>query len=113
MCAPQAPIFLMNSTINNKYIQTVASKFLFVITLFIVVFSIYSCDEDHVWDNPNPGGGNYQPTSNITARMETPRVLTDGSTVLIDHTTLVNGKNVVTYELEYDKEKLQDRKSVV
>lgn len=101
--------FHMNDTIKNKYIQTVASKFLFVITLFIVVFSIYSCDEDHVWDNPNPGGGNYQPTSSITARMETPRVLTDGSTVLIDHTTLVNGKNVVTYELEYDKEKLHSR----
>lgn len=77
--------------------------------LFIIIAILHSCGDDHVWDNPGLGGGSYQPTPSITARMETPRVLTDGSTVLIDHSTTVNGKNVVTYELEYDKEKLHSR----
>lgn len=77
--------------------------------LFLAVAVFHSCGEDHVWDKPNTGGSGFYPTSSFTARMETPRVLTDGSTVLIDHSTTVNGKNVVTYELEYDKEKLHSR----
>lgn len=107
--APQAPIFSLMNTINNKYIQTIVSKLLLGVTLLLAVFSLHSCGDDHVWDKPNTGGGSYQPTTSITARMETPRVLTDGSTVLIDHSTTTNGKTIVTYELEYDKNKLHSR----
>uniref|UniRef100_UPI00402818A1 DNA/RNA non-specific endonuclease n=1 Tax=Alloprevotella sp. TaxID=1872471 RepID=UPI00402818A1 len=97
------------NTLNNKYIQIFVSKFLFSAVILLALLSLHSCSEDHVWDKPNTGGGSYQPTSSITDRMETPRVLTDGSTVLIDHSTMVNGKSVDTYELEYDKEKLHSR----
>lgn len=41
--------------------------------------------------------------------METPRTLTDGSTVVISHDVTINGRKVVTYELEYDKNKYHSR----
>lgn len=88
-------------------------------TLLSILFttSIILCacgDDDHPWSN-NSGGGNGNnntpsPNPTITNRMETPRVLTDGSTLLISHDTkLSNGKTVVTYELEYDIHKYHSR----
>lgn len=69
-------------------------------------------DDEPAWvpdnGNNNNGGGNSANVS-ITSRMETPRVLNDGSTLLIEHTTTTNGRKIVTYELEYDKKKLHSR----
>lgn len=95
--------------INQNILSALSRKALLSATMLLTIVAFHSCSEDHVWDNPNTGNDSYQPTSSITARMETPRVLTDGSTVLIDHTTQINGKKVVTYELEYDTEKLHSR----
>lgn len=68
-------------------------------------------DDDPTWvpDNGNNNNGGNSANTPITNRMETPRVLNDGSTLLIDHTTTTNGKKIVTYELEYDKNKLHSR----
>ena len=68
-------------------------------------------DDDPTWvpDNGNNNNGGNSANTSITNRMETPRVLNNGSTLLIDHTTTTNGKKIVTYELEYDKNKLHSR----
>lgn len=68
-------------------------------------------DDDPTWvpDNGNNNNGGNSANTSITNRMETPRVLNDGSTLLIDHTTTTNGQKIVTYELEYDKNKLHSR----
>lgn len=69
-----------------------------------------ACGEDNPgWVTPGGGNGSYTPSSSITARMETPRTLTDGSTVVISHDVTINGRKVVTYELEYDKHKYHSR----
>lgn len=68
-------------------------------------------DDDPTWvpDNGNNNNSGNSANTSITNRMETPRVLNNGSTLLIDHTTTTNGKKIVTYELEYDKNKLHSR----
>lgn len=87
---------------------------MFLSVLFVSSIIICACsDDDHPWNNNGGGSGNNNTTSpnpTITSRMETPRVLTDGSTVLISHDTkLKSGKTVVTYELEYDINKYHSR----
>lgn len=83
--------------------------------LFVSTVIVCACsDDDHPWINnggSNGSGTNNYPSPNpaITSRMETPRVLNDGTTVLISHDTKVNGKTVVTYELEYDINKYHSR----
>lgn len=59
--------------------------------------------------NNNSGSTTYKPSSDITARMETARPLTDGSTQIISHDVTINGRKVVTYELEFDRNKLHSR----
>lgn len=50
------------------------------------------------------------PSQEITSRMETPRVLTDGTTVLISHSTTSSTKRkIMTYSLEYVKSKHHSR----
>ena len=90
-----------------------------VATLFVI-----SCgdDDNHPWNQPNAGGntggnagGNAGGSSNntantqITSRMETPRVLNDGTTLLISHDVSINGKKVNNYMLEYDITKYHSR----
>lgn len=86
-----------------------------VATLFVI-----SCgdDDNHPWNQPNTGGntggnagGNSNNTANtqITSRMETPRVLNNGTTLLISHDVSINGKKVNNYMLEYDITKYHSR----
>ena len=72
---------------------------------------IVSCGDDTPNWTPSNGNGNssYTPSSDIAARMETPRILSDGLTVVVSHDVAINGKKVVTYELEYDKSKFHSR----
>lgn len=72
---------------------------------------IVSCGDDTPKWTPSNGNGNssYTPSSDIAARMETPRILSDGLTVVVSHDVAINGKKVVTYELEYDKSKFHSR----
>lgn len=68
---------------------------------------IVSCggddDEIHFGGNTD-NSSTITPSKEITARMETPQTLTDGSTVLISHsTTETGGREVMAYCLEYDK----------
>lgn len=81
------------------YMKNIYKYLLFLLTALLVV----SCsEEEHPWDNLNPPGGNTGgstggSTSNsantqITSRMETPRVLNDGTTLLISHDVSINGK---------------------
>lgn len=87
--------------------------------------TVASCDKD---DDPNihfggggiapqpenPGDGDngeseFIPTSEITARMETPEVKNDGTTIVVSHSTRSNGKDIVTYSLEFDTNKYHSR----
>lgn len=76
-----------------------------------VGFLLVSCDSgDDINFGQSGGGQVVNPGKNITSRMETPQVLTDGSTVLVSHfTTENNGREVMTYSLEYDRNKLHSR----
>lgn len=88
-------------TLCCKLLQVVcATGFLFV-----------SCDsEDNISFGQSGGGQQVDLGKDITRRMETPQVLTDGSTVLVSHfTTEANGREVMTYAMEYDKQKLHSR----
>lgn len=81
---------------------------LLVLTIAIIAIS---CGDDSPNWTPSNGNGNssYTPSSDIAARMETPRILSDGLTVVVSHDVAINGKKVVTYELEYDKSKFHSR----
>lgn len=56
------------------------------------------------------GGVVVTPSRNITSRMETPEVKTDGTTQLVQHsTTTSSGREVMAYCLEYDKRQHHSR----
>lgn len=87
-------------------------KLLKYLCIACCALTLAACGDDGpTWvpDNGNNNNGGNSANTSITNRMETPRVLNNGSTLLIDHTTTTNGKKVVTYELEYDKNKLHSR----
>lgn len=81
-----------------------------LLVLAIAIIAI-SCGDDTPNWTPSNGNGNssYTPSSDIAARMETPRILSDGLTVVVSHDVAINGEKVVTYELEYDKSKFHSR----
>lgn len=84
---------------------------LLVLAIAIIAIIAISCGDDTPKWTPSNGNGNssYTPSSDIAARMETPRILSDGLTVVVSHDVAINGKKVVTYELEYDKSKFHSR----
>lgn len=87
-------------------------KLLKYLCIACCALTLAACGDDGpTWvpDNGNNNNGGNSANTSITNRMETPRVLNNGSTLLIDHTTTTNGKKIVTYELEYDKNKLHSR----
>ena len=64
-----------------------------------------SCSEDDNGYSLGSGGqtGTVTPSMQITSRMETPRVLTDGTTQTIAHyTTTTTGRKVLNYSVEYN-----------
>ena len=98
------------TTISNKRIDQLRSTSAFLSIILTLGLLFTACGEDNPgWVTPGGGNGTYRPSSSITARMETPRTLTDGSTVVISHDVTINGRKVVTYELEYDKNKYHSR----
>lgn len=72
---------------------------------------VASCgDEEHIEFGDDTGQGTVTPTRQITARMEAPKPLSDGSTVLLSHSTVEGrGREVMTYCMEYDKRKMHSR----
>lgn len=96
--------------ISNKRISLFHSSSALLGIMLTLCFLFTACGEDNPgWVTPGGDNGTYRPPSSITARMETPRTLTDGSTVVISHDVTINGHKVVTYELEYDKSKYHSR----
>lgn len=104
----------------NRLKAYIQKSLLFLAVVAAATFTFTSCsEEEHPWDNLNPPGGNTGgstggSTSNsantqITSRMETPRVLNDGTTLLISHDVSINGKKVNNYMLEYDITKYHSR----
>lgn len=47
--------------------------------------------------------GSVTVSNDIAARMETPALRKDGSTVVVSHSSMENGRQVIAYSLEYDK----------
>ena len=87
--------------------------FLYALGCLTVVLATTSCgddDNDGLQFGQSGGSGTGgTPSKEITERMETPQVLTDGSTVLLSHFTKEKGKDVLCYSVEYDKAKLHSR----
>lgn len=87
------------------------TKLKHLLLLPTLLLALASCGDDD--EGINFGGdtdkGNVIVTSEIKARMETPAPRTDGSTVLISHSTLENGRQVMAYSLEYDKNEFHSR----
>ena len=86
--------------------------FLYALGCLTVVLATTSCgDDDDGLQFGQSGGGSTAgtPSKEITERMETPQVLTDGSTVLLSPFTKEKGKDVLCYSVEYDKAKLHSR----
>lgn len=66
-------------------------------------------DDDMTFAGEGGGSGEIVVDNNITRRMETPQVLTDGSTILRSYTSTEGGRETVTLSLEYSKSKLHSR----
>lgn len=97
---------------KNKFCFSVSfASFKQVLLVLTIAIIAISCGDDSPNWTPSNGNGNssYTPSSDIAARMETPRILSDGLTVVVSHDVAINGKKVVTYELEYDKSKFHSR----
>ena len=97
---------------KNKFCFSVSfASFKQVLLVLAIAIIAISCGDDTPNWTPSNGNGNssYTPSSDIAARMETPRILSDGLTVVVSHDVAINGKKVVTYELEYDKSKFHSR----
>lgn len=97
---------------KNKFCFSVSfASFKQVLLVLAIAIIAISCGDDTPKWTPSNGNGNssYTPSSDIAARMETPRILSDGLTVVVSHDVAINGKKVVTYELEYDKSKFHSR----
>ena len=72
--------------------------FLYALGCLTVVLATTSCgDDDDGLQFGQSGGGSTAgtPSKEITERMETPQVLTNGSTVLLSHFTKEKGKDVL------------------
>lgn len=78
---------------------------LFALTLLLLA----ACGDDHISLRGTTTGTSGEPSSVITARMETPRTLTDGTTLLLSHSSWESGREVMTYCLEFDKASLHSR----
>lgn len=84
-------------------------KHLHIFSLLLCFFLLASCGED---DGIQWGGsqGNSTFPENVTARMEIPVPLSDGTTLKLYHySTGTSGKQTMTYCLEYDVLKLHAR----
>lgn len=86
----------------------------FLLPVLFALLGVVSCgdDNDHIRygrkTDPTPIPSPSETAS--SARMEAPVSRTDGSTILLTHyTTTSTGRQVMTYCLEYDKEKLHSR----
>lgn len=81
----------------------------------IAILMLSACGDDnngiHLGGGTTGGnGGVVTPSKEITARMETPKVLTDGSTMIrAYYTEASGGREVLTYSLEYSKAKYHSR----
>lgn len=90
----------------KKNINTLFSRLCFAATL--VLLAACGGDDDGIQfgDDTGQGGGGVVviPSRDITSRMETPQVKTDGTTQLVQHsTTNSSGREIMAYSLEYDK----------
>lgn len=78
--------------------------------IFAVGFAFTACGgDDDIEFGKKDNSGSVTVSTEITSRMETPEVLTDGSTVLLSHSTTSGTREIVTYSLEYDKSMYHSR----
>lgn len=92
-----------------KNSQRLSSILYIAIALSLSVSCGDDDDEIHYGGKTNEDNS-ITPSNQITARMETPETLSDGSTVLISHTTTnSSNREIMTYCLEYDINKYHSR----
>lgn len=78
--------------------------------LLLAAFTFNACgDDDDIDFGKGESTGGVTVSNEITSRMETPETLTDGSTVLLSHSTTSGSREILTYSLEYDKSKYHSR----
>ncbi len=93
------------------YRKRYSLKFLLAGLLALGLTSCGGDDNDGFQFGESSGNpGTVTPPKEITARMETPEPLTNGTTVVLSHSTKESsGREVLTYSLEYDKAKYHSR----
>ena len=84
------------------------------LALYVLAACMASCggdDNDGFQFGESTGGGTgVAPSTEITTRMETPQALSNGTTLVLSHTTReTGGREVLTYSLEFDKAKCHSR----
>ncbi len=82
---------------------------LFLLALFAPLFFLSCGDDDGVKFGKASSGEMPDASAEVSTRMECPALSTDGSTVRLSHSTTENGKEVMTYFLEYDKNQNHSR----
>lgn len=88
--------------------MTKYAKF-FLLALSAALFFSCGDDDNGVKYGKASSGEMPDASADIVSRMECPELLTDGSTVKLSHYTTENGKKVMTYCLEYDKNQNHSR----
>ena len=96
---------------TEKFTQKLRHTWLGSILILVAGLGFTSCGDDNGGINwgGNGGNGTITPSTNITSRMETPQVLTDGSTLLLYHFTRIGNRQVLTYSTEFNKSMLHSR----
>ncbi len=79
-------------------------RFIFFITLATVVSAVASCDDEDEDYHLGGGSGNFAINPDYRKRIEVPALKKSGTT-FIQHSTAVGNDSVMTFCLEYDKEK--------
>lgn len=82
---------------------------LFLLALSAALFFSCGDDDNGVKYGKASSGEMPDASADIVSRMECPELLMDGSTVKLSHYTTENGKQVMTYCLEYDKNQNHSR----
>ena len=93
------------------YKQIISPKHLGLYVLAACMASCGGDDNDGIQFGESTGGGTgVAPSTEITTRMETPQALSNGTTLVLSHTTReTGGREVLTYSLEFDKAKYHSR----
>lgn len=72
--------------------------------LLLLPLALFACGgDDDIEFGKKTDDSDLSITTDVSARMETPATRTDGSTIVVAHSTTIGGRKVITYAYEFDK----------